>query len=103
MLEGSRTFPDLLILLTTEGAGFPCFVEDAPPELVIDLVAGTWSVPRRSGRNILIGNADAPAFGLRNAVIGVYRRASIQELGQAYADAREVHVHVLGSPRTPKT
>jgi hypothetical protein len=90
-----RTFPELVILSTTDGAGFPIFGEVAPVGLVIDFANGTWSVPRRSERVILLGQGDMASFGLKGEVVGVYRRTSIGELAQAYADARNIHLRVF--------
>src|SRR6267142_776474 len=53
MTKNTRIVPDLIILRSTEGAGFPYLSQEAPRELVIDVDAGIWCVPKRSSKRIL--------------------------------------------------
>ena len=98
-MPGPRTYSDLIILRTTDGAGFPYITQEAPDGLIIDRLRGAWCVPKRNPYSFRFGEVDATAYAHANCVLGVYRLGSFVHMQTLYTHMREAHWRVMH--RTP--
>lgn len=100
MENTSRMYPELIILRSTEGGGFPYLSQEAPHGLVIDTAQGAWYQERYSARPHAIGEADSAVFGLKNVVLGVFCLGNFEHMCKAFASAQEIHRRILTPMRS---
>lgn len=95
MENTSRMYPELIILRSTEGGGFPYLSQEAPQGLIIDIAQGAWYQERHSVRPQQIGAADSAVFGQKNVVLGVFCLGNFEHICKAFAYAQEIHRRIL--------